>query len=109
MKREVWAQNEVRSGVNKYLWCRRNVLLTFCYFSSASCPGSDCMVSFSKFWPRWLFVSLCNLFYDIMWSEYVMNKMQIGFYLNSEKQFLQNKVKQLACYTKWSPSQNGVD
>jgi hypothetical protein len=47
-------------------------------------------------------------FPDIMWMEYVVNKMQVEFWLSSEEQFLQNKAKQLSCQARWSPLQNGV-
>jgi hypothetical protein len=72
-------------------------------------PGSS--------WPGWsvsqcfvrvVFVSLCNLFYDIMWMEYVVNKMQVEFWLSSEEHFLQNEVKHPSCQTRWSPLQNGI-
>jgi TM2 domain-containing membrane protein YozV len=69
-------------------------------------PGCSWGGQFPNVLPRWLFVILHNLFYDIMWSEYIVNKMKVELCLSSEKQFLQNKVKQLSCQTKWNPSQN---
>jgi hypothetical protein len=74
--------------------CAPGSFLFVCLFLvQLSVPGSGWGGQFLNDLPRWMFVSLHNLFYDIIWSEYVVNKMQVGFCLSSEKHFLKNKVK----------------
>jgi hypothetical protein len=70
-------------------------------------PGSRQHGQLLNILPRQLFVSLHTLFYDIVWSEYMVHKMQVGFHLSSEKvsakqsktAFLPGKMES---FTKWS-------
>jgi hypothetical protein len=80
----------------------------FVFFSSVRCFRKQLDGQFLNVLPRWLLVSLYKFFLPYHEAKYAVNKKQVGFLLNSEKQFLQSQVKQPFCQTRWSPLQNGV-
>jgi hypothetical protein len=90
-------QSEIRVEVYKHLRCRRNILLIFLIsLIQLAVPGSDSGGQSLNVLSRSLFVSLYNLSYDIMGSEYAVNKMQVGFHLRLDKVFpKQNKTTQM--------------
>jgi hypothetical protein len=64
-------------------------------------PGSGRGGQFLNVLSRRLFVGLYNLFCDIMWLEYVVNKMQVAICWLEFRTVSAKQSKQSPCHMKW--------
>jgi hypothetical protein len=73
-------QNEVRAGVCKHLRHIKTILLKFCFLVHVTVQEVSWVIIFSVIRQSSCLVA-CTIFSNgIMWSEYVVNKMQVGFH-----------------------------